>query len=261
MLSETNRAAATLDAVEHVSGLPAVPTRDWCQRSAETLANVVGARGRRMVFAVGVGRSGEHLESLDAVGVHSTDPAVRTHVEQSLSRSTPIGRRPGGQAELSVVGASELARSDSWLRSPLMRVVASQGMIGLLLGFGLITSGDPGRLLWIFGAGEAATESLIGGEASFIMVVLLALLRRSRLALGADPAEPIEWISDRERETLEHIVRGLSVREIAEQTGRSAHTVHDHVKSLHRKLRANSRGELVARALGHLPIGAATARS
>jgi hypothetical protein len=27
--------------------------------------------------------------------------------------------------------------------------------------------------------------------------------------------------------------------------------VHDHVKSLHRKLDASSRGELVARALGH----------
>lgn len=261
MLSDTNRAAATLDALEQVAALPAVPTRDWCQRSAETLSNVVGPKGRRTVFAVGVGPVRENLESLDAVGVHSADATIRTQVEQSLARSTPIGRRPGGQTELSVVGTSDLARSDSWLRSPLMRVVASQGMIGLILGFGLIASGDPGRLLWIFGAGEAATESLFAGEASFIMVVLLALLRRSRVALGVEPNDPIEWISDRERETLDHIVRGLSVREIAEQSGRSAHTVHDHVKSLHRKLRANSRGELVARALGHLPIDAETARS
>jgi hypothetical protein len=30
------------------------------------------------------------------------------------------------------------------------------------------------------------------------------------------------------------------------------YTVHDHVKSLHKKLNANNRGQLVARALGHL---------
>lgn len=257
MFSDTNGAATTLDALERVAALPAVPTRDWCQRSAEALAQVIGPKAGRSVFAVGVGTVRDDLECLDAIGVHSTDAATQTHVEHSLTRSTPIGRRPSAQTELSIVGSSELARSDSWLRSPLMRVIASQGMIGLVLGFGLIVSGDPGRLLWIFGAGETATESRIGGEASFIMVVLLALLRRSRLALGGEASEPIEWISDREYETLGHIVRGLSVREIAEQTGRSAHTVHDHVKSLHRKLHANSRGELVARALGHLPLNAA----
>ncbi len=261
MFSDTNGAATTLDALEQVAALPAVPTRDWCQRSAEALAHVIGPKGGRSVFAVGVGSVRDNLECLDAVGVHSADAATQTHVEHSLARNTPTGRRPSGQTELSIVGSSEMARSDSWLRSPLMRVIASQGMIGLVLGFGLIVSGDPGRLLWIFSAGEAANESRIGGDASFIMVVLLALLRRSRLALGVNASERIEWISDREYETLGHIVRGLSVREIAEQTGRSAHTVHDHVKSLHRKLRANSRGELVARALGHLPLNTSPPRS
>ena len=54
---------------------------------------------------------------------------------------------------------------------------------------------------------------------------------------------------------LDLLVLGLSVRQIAEELGRSTHTVHDHVKSLHKKLNANSRGELVARALGHLGAG------
>lgn len=60
-------------------------------------------------------------------------------------------------------------------------------------------------------------------------------------------------MTDREQDVLERLILGRSVREIAEELGRSPHTVHDHVKSLHRKLDASSRGELVARALGHGP--------
>lgn len=260
MTSDAHRAAATLDAFEQVSALPAVPTRDWCQRSAETLTKVLVPQSPRAVFAVGVGSGRDKVESLESVGVYSADPTIRSGVEQSIASSTPIGLRPVGPSELSIAGASELARSDSWGRSRLMSAVASQGMIGLLLGVGLIAGGDPGRLLWIFGAGEIAAQTMLAGEASFVVGVLLAMLRRSRVALGGEAGEPIEWISERERETLELIVRGLSVREIAERTGRSAHTVHDHVKSLHRKLRANSRGELVARALGHLPLDASARR-
>ena len=50
----------------------------------------------------------------------------------------------------------------------------------------------------------------------------------------------------------EHLALGKSVKQIASDLARSPHTVHDHVKSLHRKLNASSRGELIARALGHL---------
>ena len=51
---------------------------------------------------------------------------------------------------------------------------------------------------------------------------------------------------------LEQLILGKSVREIAEMIQRSPHTVHDHVKNLHRKLGATSRGALIARALGRL---------
>ncbi|MBY0112318.1 MAG: helix-turn-helix transcriptional regulator [Phycisphaerales bacterium] len=253
MTTETSRATAIVDALETVSSLPAVPSRDWCERGAETLAKVITPKSRRAAFAVGVGSGTDKVERLETVAVHSQDQTAGLAIQQSLLRTPPICPRRDGRSELAAVTSAELSRSDSWLRSPLMKVVASHGMIGLVLGVGLITSAEPGRLLWIFGAAEAASESAIIGDLSFIMVLLLALVRRSQLALGGDPAQPIEWISDRERETLEHIVRGQSVREIAEETGKSAHTIHDHVKSLHRKLGASSRGELVARALGHLP--------
>ena len=59
---------------------------------------------------------------------------------------------------------------------------------------------------------------------------------------------------------LVELVSGASVREIAERIDRSPHTVHDHVKSLHRKLNASSRGELVSRYLGFHASSPAAAR-
>ncbi len=65
--------------------------------------------------------------------------------------------------------------------------------------------------------------------------------------------DPKAWLTDREHEILDLLIHGESVRVIAERLGRSSHTVHDHVKNLHRKLGASSRGELIAKALGYVP--------
>jgi two-component system nitrate/nitrite response regulator NarL len=73
----------------------------------------------------------------------------------------------------------------------------------------------------------------------------------ARVAIGLSARTSADWISLREREVLDMLVEGLTVPEIAGRLNRSPHTVHDHVKSLHRKLGAKSRGELVAAALGH----------
>ncbi|MEL6741849.1 MAG: helix-turn-helix transcriptional regulator, partial [Planctomycetota bacterium] len=83
----------------------------------------------------------------------------------------------------------------------------------------------------------------------------------TRLALGDDRNSSTRWLTAREQEVLEKLTLGMSVREIAETIGRSPHTVHDHVKSLHRKLNATSRGELVARALGYIDAQGRTAEA
>ena len=84
------------------------------------------------------------------------------------------------------------------------------------------------------------------------------------MAIGPDSSDSSHWLTQREQVILRHLLLGKSVREIADELGRSPHTVHDHVKSLHRKLNASSRGELVARALGHVepkPMGGSAAES
>jgi DNA-binding NarL/FixJ family response regulator len=72
------------------------------------------------------------------------------------------------------------------------------------------------------------------------------------IAIGPSPTDGNQWLTPREQVILQHLLLGKSVREIAAELERSPHTVHDHVKALHRKLNASSRGELVARALGYI---------
>src|SRR5262249_24050702 len=79
---------------------------------------------------------------------------------------------------------------------------------------------------------------------------LAPLAKRLRIAFGEDPLAPRQMLTPRERDVLSVLITGMSVREIASSLSRSPHTVHDYVKSLHRKLSASSRGGLVARALG-----------
>ena len=55
-------------------------------------------------------------------------------------------------------------------------------------------------------------------------------------------------LSDRERQILACVARGLSDREIAEQLVLSPHTVHRHVANIRRKLGRPSRTAAVAEA-------------
>ena len=63
---------------------------------------------------------------------------------------------------------------------------------------------------------------------------------------AADPASAL--LSDREREILACVARGLGDREIAEQLVLSPHTVHRHVANIRRKLGGTTRTAAVAEA-------------
>ncbi|WP_328356987.1 alpha/beta fold hydrolase [Mycobacterium sp. NBC_00419] len=81
-----------------------------------------------------------------------------------------------------------------------------------------------------------------------------SVARACRLALSAQPDTPQTspgepgLLSDREREILGCVARGLADREIAEQLVLSPHTVHRHVANIRRKLGRTSRTAAVAEA-------------
>ncbi len=80
---------------------------------------------------------------------------------------------------------------------------------------------------------------------------LSTMAYRAAAAFGTHQSTPIPWLTQREQTILDLLAEGLSVREIAKNIERSHHTVHDHVKNLHKKIGASSRGELISMMLGN----------
>jgi len=65
-------------------------------------------------------------------------------------------------------------------------------------------------------------------------------------ALSNDSSADVP-LSPRMRQTLDLLASGKSEKQVATHLGISRHTVHDHVKQLHRRTGASSLGELLAR--------------
>jgi DNA-binding NarL/FixJ family response regulator len=96
-----------------------------------------------------------------------------------------------------------------------------------------------------------AIREVLGGGAP-----MTPQIARSVLHLFARMAGPLpeQGLSQRERETIEFLVQGLTTKEIADRLGLSIHTVDTHLRNIYRKLHVNSRAGAVAKAL-HARLG------
>ena len=93
---------------------------------------------------------------------------------------------------------------------------------------------------------DAIQEVLHGGAPMNPRVARLVLGMFTNLAVA--PKNDY-GLSTREKEILELIVKGLLKKEIADQLGRSYHTVDNHLRSIYEKLNVHSRSGAVAKAL------------
>ncbi len=256
--------------VEAVLALPAVPTLDWCDRAAAAVASLIQP-------AVALLTIGTLTDSGDLVEHEVTGVGLR-QAPGEPTRARPLPRDEiGYRGEDSRVGSLRVRASN--LRKLGIRLAASDrdgATIGTMdrlpgsaagselaelwegLGLGeplvaVVPLGEPadGRVMIVQVASCRAPSRVDANTERALAALLPVLERRTLQALGAERAESTRWLTEREQLVLEHLSLGKSVRQIAEELGRSPHTVHDHVKGLHRKLGASSRGELVARALGH----------
>jgi DNA-binding CsgD family transcriptional regulator len=257
---------------ERICSLPAVATQDWCDQAAAALLPVE----QPSMAVVVIGQVDEHgvVIKNEATGVAGTYAAeVTTTVGRSQSATSVVSLDPNDATLMRVKTSMAQARELSWGPGNLVpgaakvtsidrshpSASAPTGLLrrwdgiklsGIVLGAAGI--GTDRRVLaaeiGLMGAPAGQLESIVAA----IDAVMPSLARRAMMAIGTELTDGSQWLTLREQIILKHLLLGKSVREIAQELGRSPHTVHDHVKSLHRKLNASSRGELVARALGHV---------
>ena len=241
---------------ERLCSLPAVATSNWADQAADALTGLADrclclvliceadergrVIGREAAGAAGRGFGGDQASHV---------LTLRSNAE----RAAELGFTPGSGG---VTGRAEDVMGPSWQRSGLGSVwpegvVPHVSLCVHPLGRGDGGQGDGGRIL-VAAIGLADAPRDGGLATAMLSAAAPVLARRALLAVGVKPAGASRWLTSREQAVLERLALGLSVREIADEIGRSPHTVHDHVKSLHRKLNASSRGELVARALGFI---------
>lgn len=246
-------------AVRGLSGvlaLPGVPTLDWCQLAARSLSaafpgSVVVVRLLDQTPASGawVAVNEGAYDSFRAAGL---DPGDLSFEGESvagwwLTSEAASSDAPAGEPCFSPV--ERVRGFERWGGSGLFRGWAEKGVPEVILG-SLVTAADADRGARRLIVVELGQNGAVSEDSDILGSLLPELAKRVALAFGAEPFAGPDPITDREHEVLDLLVRGLNVREIAEELSRSPHTVHDHVKSLHRKLHAACRGELVARALG-----------
>ncbi|NUQ67939.1 MAG: helix-turn-helix transcriptional regulator [Phycisphaerales bacterium] len=230
-------------AVEAICRLPAIPVVDWCDRAASAVGHLA-PRGIVGVVACSLGAKGV-IQTILATGAACVGASI-AEVERAAQLGARLERlagQPWTPATLSspagvfIPAQVDGVHQDVWesasSRPVLARHVACGGQTPSLLVY--LQTNDP------------------DAHVSLLDAVMPVLMRRVKHTVW--PTRTNGWVSPSEHGVLDQLVLGLSVREAAVALNKSPHTVHDHVKSLHRKLGASSRAMLVARALGHpVPI-------
>jgi DNA-binding CsgD family transcriptional regulator len=221
-----------------------VATIDWCDRAAACLALAAEPAASLLVLCT-LDAQGQILDrEAIAAAVGEGNEAALLDLRSRAHRLNSLGFAPPAASRGPTIGTlDELA--PGWRVGAIGRLLAGPWAGDAVAALGRL-SGDCGRwaVAILAGVPEAEQATTVVG-ATFPMV-----LARAGESLGAEG--PRSWLTAREQAVLEQLTQGRSVREIAESMGRSPHTVHDHVKTLHKKLNATTRGELIARALGHL---------
>lgn len=283
-MSIRQAALSTSRVIDAIGRLPGVATQDWGDRAARAMASlhvpcVVGLMIGRVdprgfiekLCTSGAGASTpSDAGSASLYGAASplappplppVPPLLLPSIRAGFSQGEWVGWNLGSVREQSamVTTASSqgllVGRGDA----PLARRWASLAPTEIVLGAVSVPHE---------GAGCTALVEVASGDPQFAasevaLAVLYACLphlaARVSCSLGRVVEKRHQWLTSREEAVLWELTAGKKVPQIALELGRSVYTIHDHVKNIHRKLGAKSRGALIARALGHLVPTAATA--
>ncbi|MBM3832478.1 MAG: response regulator transcription factor [Verrucomicrobia bacterium] len=94
-----------------------------------------------------------------------------------------------------------------------------------------------------------AIREVLGGGAPMSPPVASAVLNMFAQLGGAKPSRPDYGLAPREKQTLEGMVQGLTVKEIADRMQVSYHTADTYVRNIYAKLHVHSRAGAAAKAI------------
>lgn len=238
--------------------LPAIATQDWLRSCAEAMC-CFSDHAATLTFVCNAPSSEDRISALStgvAFASHAAPASSRTQLAITLQdrceRMNRLGLKLPEHAKTRGLVAPMQSLDPSWGSSALARAFASTQFTNPLIHMLPISNSQHALLLFcVIGFSQHADISESRQSLAMMHAIHEPLSARANAAL-ARVDNPRAWLTDREQSVLELLIDGHSVRVIAEQLGRSTHTIHDHVKNLHRKIGASSRGELIALALGHL---------
>lgn len=243
-----------------INELPSIPTQHWVEQCAVALCRVdplasavcLVCTYRQESDQLAAYSSGAHVNT----GVHDQAATSRASLalQDRAERMTKLELQlPPYTSTIGLV--SPLAcLSDDPGTTPIARVVGTANLRHTILSMVPIRNTENGTLMLLNIVGFAHDHNdQRPDDALHLLHALHRPLRLRATAALENVNNPRAWLTDREQSVLELLIQGNSVRSIAELLGRSAHTIHDHVKNLHKKIGASSRGELIAKSIGHTP--------
>lgn len=246
--------ARTADVVGAICALPAVATQDWCELAAKSLLPV--RRDAVVCLTIAEFENDGSIQFLEATGAVNGSLGA-TPIETRLLRPASA-KSLGWWIDRGAVGADGrcvlVSRADAsgWASSAAGKRWSELGFSDLLGALVPLGSANSNRMLAVEMGVRPEASGFGDADVAVLTAVLTELSRRAVLAFGTTPSNPMNRITPREQLILDQLALGRTVKQIADTLARSPHTIHDHVKSLHRKLNVSSRGELIARVLGHI---------
>ena len=251
---KTLELAATL--ASQSAGLPAIATCNWCQSAADALC-VARSRCIAVVRFVrhhdgalpgsqwpdaGVSSRPENRPLVEAIR------GALSHVAGDSIEQRGLWRRdPDGDCMIAAI----TLEPESPFTFPVLSILAFAGGRSALLASAVI---DPAlgidlRVVIVESASDNEAP-FTDSDAEALRAAMRGIVCRARLAFVSESGVVTEALNPREVEVLESLTCGKSIREIAVKMHRSTHTIHDYLKSMHRKIGVGCRAELLARASG-----------
>ncbi|MBC7834976.1 MAG: response regulator transcription factor [Phycisphaerales bacterium] len=235
----------------------------WTDAGTPAFIEAVGVAGAS--FAEVGTTLGRHSTSSSLIKLEPGHPAL-ARLRAAAENLANLGWAPqrlakSGSQGLSASPIESLDGASGWRQNALGQRWLEAGAHDVVVAATHLGDPDEHRVLFVEFGLTSPDATATAEDAAVIDALMPALARRALLAFGSSPSSEAQRLTPREELVLDHLLQGKSVRQIAEELGRSPHTVHDHVKALHRKLNASTRGALVARALGHIELAPGGAAS